>query len=39
MLHLLANGEHTVGQLAVPFQMSLAAASKHIKVNQLVWQH
>ncbi len=31
MLRLLANGEHTVGQLAEPFQMSLAAASKHIK--------
>jgi hypothetical protein len=39
MLRLLANGEHTVGQLAEPFQMSLAAASKHIKVNQLVLQH
>ena len=31
MLRLLAEGEHTVGQLAEPFQMSLAAASKHIK--------
>lgn len=31
MLRLLADGEHTVGQLAEPFQMSLAAASKHIK--------
>jgi DNA-binding transcriptional ArsR family regulator len=31
MLHLLAEGEHTVGQLAEPFHMSLAAASKHIK--------
>lgn len=31
MLHLLAEGERTVGQLAEPFQMSLAAASKHIK--------
>lgn len=31
MLHLLAQGEHTVGQLAEPFHMSLAAASKHIK--------
>lgn len=31
MLHLLSEGEHTVGQLAEPFQMSLAAASKHIK--------
>jgi len=31
MLHRLAQGEHTVGQLAEPFSMSLAAASKHIK--------
>jgi DNA-binding transcriptional ArsR family regulator len=31
MLRLLAEGEHTVGQLAEPFSMSLAAASKHIK--------
>jgi DNA-binding transcriptional ArsR family regulator len=32
MLHELASGERTVGQLAQPFSMSLAAASKHIKV-------
>jgi len=32
MLRELANGEATVGQLAEPFAMSLAAASKHIKV-------
>jgi DNA-binding transcriptional ArsR family regulator len=31
MLRLLADGEHTVGELAEPFHMSLAAASKHIK--------
>lgn len=31
MLNRLAGGEHTVGQLAEPFRMSLAAASKHIK--------
>ncbi len=31
MLRSLAQGERTVGQLAEPFQMSLAAASKHIK--------
>jgi len=31
MLRSLAEGEHTVGQLAEPFHMSLAAASKHIK--------
>jgi len=32
MLLELASGEQTVGQLAQPFSMSLAAASKHIKV-------
>ena len=32
MLHELSGGERTVGQLAAPFAMSLAAASKHIKV-------
>lgn len=31
MLRRLVQGEHTVGQLAEPFSMSLAAASKHIK--------
>lgn len=31
MLLQLAGGEQTVGQLAEPFAMSLAAASKHIK--------
>ena len=31
MLHQLAQGERTVGQLAEPFDMSLAAASKHVK--------
>ena len=31
MLHELADGERTVGQLAGPFAISLAAASKHIK--------
>ncbi len=31
MLRQLANGERTVGQLAEPHAMSLAAASKHIK--------
>ena len=31
MLSELAQGERTVGQLAQPFAMSLAAASKHIK--------
>ncbi len=32
MLSALAAGEHTVSELAAPFDMSLAAASKHIKV-------
>lgn len=31
MLHALAGGEKTVSQLADPFAISLAAASKHIK--------
>jgi DNA-binding transcriptional ArsR family regulator len=31
MLHDLTDGERTVGQLAHPFAISLAAASKHIK--------
>ena len=31
MLRTLASGERTVGQLAEPFAISLAAASKHIK--------
>lgn len=32
MLRELANGERTVGELAEPHPMTLAAASKHIKV-------
>lgn len=32
MLRELSGGERTVGELARPFAMSLAAASKHIKV-------
>jgi DNA-binding transcriptional ArsR family regulator len=32
MLRELSEGERTVGQLAEPFAISLAAASKHIKV-------
>ena len=31
MLRSLAQGEHTVTELAEPFRMSLAAASKHVK--------
>lgn len=32
MLHDLAEGERTVTELARPFEISLAAASRHIKV-------
>lgn len=32
MLRQLARGETTVGDLATPYPMSLAAASKHIRV-------
>ncbi len=32
MLRRLARGERSVGELAKPFRMSLAAASKHVKV-------
>ena len=32
MLQSLADGERTIGQLAEPYAMSLAAASKHVKV-------
>jgi DNA-binding transcriptional ArsR family regulator len=32
MLHRLTDGEHSVSDLATPFNMSLAGASKHIKV-------
>lgn len=32
MLRALAEGDRTVGELAAPFDMSLAAASKHIRV-------
>ena len=32
MLHALAAGERTVSELAAPFDISLAGASKHIKV-------
>lgn len=35
MLRELAAGERTVGQLAEPHDMSLAAASKHIKALEL----
>ena len=31
MLRSLAEGERTVGELAAPFEISLAAASKHIR--------
>jgi DNA-binding transcriptional ArsR family regulator len=32
MLRMLAAGERSVGELSAPFPMTLAAASKHIKV-------
>lgn len=32
MLHALAGRERTVSELAAPFRMSLAAASKHVRV-------
>jgi DNA-binding transcriptional ArsR family regulator len=32
MLHSLANGERSIGELATPFAMSFAGASKHVKV-------
>ena len=32
MLHRLSTSERTVSELATPFKMSLAGASKHIKV-------
>jgi DNA-binding transcriptional ArsR family regulator len=32
MLRTLSDGEHSIGALAAPFSMSLAAASKHVKV-------
>ncbi|MCD0506016.1 ArsR/SmtB family transcription factor [Bordetella petrii] len=32
MLQALRHGERPVGELAAPFQMSFAAASKHVKV-------
>jgi DNA-binding transcriptional ArsR family regulator len=32
MLRSLAEGERAVGELAAPFAMSFAAASKHVKV-------
>ncbi|GAC1517429.1 MAG: metalloregulator ArsR/SmtB family transcription factor [Gemmatimonadaceae bacterium] len=31
MLRRLSRQEHTVGELAAPFRMSLAAASKHVR--------
>ncbi|QND54085.1 winged helix-turn-helix transcriptional regulator [Phyllobacterium sp. 628] len=42
MLHRLSTSERTVSELATPFNMSLAGASKHIKVLEaagLVQRH
>jgi len=36
MLERLAKGEHTVSELAAPYRMSLAAASKHIQTLEKV---
>ncbi|CAI0828880.1 ArsR/SmtB family transcription factor [Serratia grimesii] len=35
ILRMLADGEHSVGELAAPLQMSFAGASKHIKALEL----
>ncbi len=35
MLRSLAGGERNIGQLAQPFAMSFAAASKHVKVLEV----
>lgn len=35
MLRSLAGGERNIGELAAPFAMSFAAASKHVKVLEL----
>jgi len=32
MVAMLAEGERTIGELAAPFDVSLAASSKHVKV-------
>jgi DNA-binding transcriptional ArsR family regulator len=32
MLRRLARSEHSIGELAAPFRMTFAAASKHVKV-------
>jgi DNA-binding transcriptional ArsR family regulator len=32
MLRTLADGERNIGELAAPFRMSFAAASKHVKI-------
>jgi DNA-binding transcriptional ArsR family regulator len=32
MLRALAAGEHNIGELAAPYRMSFAAASKHVKI-------
>lgn len=34
MLHSLAGGERSIGELAAPFRMSFAGASKHVKVME-----
>ena len=42
MIRALAPGEQTIGELAAPFDMTFAAASKHVKVLEgagLVHRH
>jgi len=34
MLHEVAHGELTIGEIAAPFRTSAAAASKHLKILQ-----
>jgi len=35
MLRLLAEGDRSVGELAAPFEMTFAGASKHVKVLEV----
>ena len=37
MVRSLATGERTVGELAAPHPISLAAASKHLRFYEDIW--
>jgi len=37
MLRELAQGDRTVGQLAGPFEMSLAGANEGLRIDELFW--